>query len=417
MKKIKQLITMGVICTLGVSTMTACSSTSEKDDGGKVILELFSTKAENKQSLQNIIDGFESENPNIEIKLTAPPEAETVLRTRLTKDELPDILSLGGNAMYGELSRAGVLMDFTEDEIVDRVQPAYIDMINRLADENNKTLYGIPYATNANGVIYNVDKFKEAGLEVPETWDELIQVCEKIKSNREVPFYFSFKDSWTINVPWNALASNIVREDFSKNKNNSKTTFKNSEYKEVAEKLLILDSYGHKDNLGTAYNDANVAFSQGKSYMYLQGNWAMTEILKSNADIKLGMFPFPSTNNVKDNNLVSGVDVVLTGTTTTKKQEEVKKFIDYASKKEVAQQYTNEQFAFSSFKDVVQEDEKVTGLLPSFQQGKLSSYVDHYYPQGIQSDKFTQEFLNKKDINQLLNNLDKEWDKVSKVTN
>ncbi|MGL5347191.1 MAG: ABC transporter substrate-binding protein [Peptostreptococcaceae bacterium] len=414
---IKKLITMGVICTLGISTMTACSSTSDNDSDGNVTLELFSTKVENKQSLQNIIDGFEAENPNIKINLTSPPDAETVLRTRLTKNKLPDILSMAGNSMYGELSRVGVLMDFTDSKIVDRVQPAYIDMINRLADESNKTLYGIPFATNANGVIYNVDKFKEAGLEIPKTWDELVAICETIKSNGEIPFYFGFKDSWTINVPWNAVAANIVDKNFTKNKNEGKITFKDSKYKEVAEKLLVLESFGHNDNLGTSYNDANIAFSQGKSYMYLQGNWAMSEILKSNPDMKLGMFPFPSTNKVEDNKLVSGVDVLLTGTADTKHKDEVNKFIEYASRPEVVQKYIDEQFAFSSFKDVAQKDEKVTNLLPSFESGNISSFVDHYYPQGFQADKLEQEFLNKKDVNQLLNNLDGEWDKILRISN
>lgn len=416
-RSMKKIITMGVIFTLGTCNLVGCSSTSDKDSDEKVTLELFSTKAENKQSLQNIIDGFEAENPDIKINLTSPPDAETVLRTRLTKDELPDLISMSGNSMYGELSRAGVLMDFTESKVVDRIQPAYIDMINKLADETNETLYGIPYATNANGIIYNVDKFKEAGLEIPKTWDELVEVCETIKDKGEVPFYFGFKDSWTINVPWNALGANIVDENFTKDKNDGKATFKDSQYKEVAEKLLVLESYGHNDNLGTSYNDANIAFSQGKSYMYLQGNWSISEIIKSNPDMNLGMFIFPSTNKVEDNKLVSGVDVVLTGTETSKHKEEVNKFIEYATRQDVAQKYIEEQFAFSSFKDVAQKDEKVAELLPAFESGNISRYVDHYYPQGFQADKLEQEFLNKKDVNQLLDNLDTEWDKMSQGRN
>ena len=65
-----------------------------------------------------MIQEFEEENPTIKIKLDAPPEAETVLKTRLTKNDMPDIMSIGGNSTYGELGRAGVLYDFSDAEVL-----------------------------------------------------------------------------------------------------------------------------------------------------------------------------------------------------------------------------------------------------------------------------------------------------------
>ena len=51
--------------------------------------------------------------------------------------------------------------------------------LGKIKDKEEKA-YGVPYATNASGVIYNVDKFEEYGIQLPKTWDEFIAVIEKL---------------------------------------------------------------------------------------------------------------------------------------------------------------------------------------------------------------------------------------------
>ena len=108
--------------------------------------------------MESIIEKFEAANPDVNIELQSPPEAETVLKTRLTKNDVPDIMSIGGNATFGELARAGVLEDISDTNLLETVQPAYLNMSNRLVGTEIKGNFGIPYATNANGVIINQNK-------------------------------------------------------------------------------------------------------------------------------------------------------------------------------------------------------------------------------------------------------------------
>ncbi len=55
---------------------------------------------------------------------------------------------------------------------------------------------------------------KKAGVTIPETWDELIEVCEKLSAAGIQPFELSFKDSWTILPSWNSLAPATQPESF-----------------------------------------------------------------------------------------------------------------------------------------------------------------------------------------------------------
>ncbi|KAA0546313.1 extracellular solute-binding protein [Bacillus sp. BGMRC 2118] len=405
-------VTMGVMSiALGASLLAGCGGGDNEAKDGKVTLELFSNKAENIETYKGLIKEFEEKNPDIKIKLDSPPEAETVIKTRLTKNDLPDLMAIGGNATYGELARAGVLNDFSDSDLINNVQPSYVDMLGRLVGPDEEGTFGIPYATNANAVIYNKEKFEALGLEVPKTWDEFVAALDKAKAAGEIPIYFTLKDAWTGMIPWNSLGANIAGEDFAQKKNNGEATFVES-YDEVADKMLTLTSYGHKDNMGVAYGDGNNAFASGKGVFYLQGNWAIPEIKKANPDIQLGVFPMPVTNDPAQNKLVSGVDVVLTMNKDTKHKEEATKFLEFMLDKETAKKYTDEQKAFSAVQDVFQEDPVFEGIKANFESGALTSFPDHYYPAGMGTDGYLQEFVAKKNKESFLKKLDAEWDKI-----
>jgi len=413
-KKLKTLVSVVLTLALGSSLFVGCSSSkSSSSTAGKVKLEVFSTKPENKTLYQKMINDFQIKNPNIQIVLNAPPDAGTVLKTRLTKNDMPDVLSMGGDNLYGELATNGILLDLSSESFMSNIQTAYIDQMKDLLTNGDIKSYGVPYATNADGVLYNKEKFTKLGLEIPKTWDEFITLSQKVKASGETPFYLTLKDAWTGMCFWNVLAGDIPSKTFLADRKADKTTFAGT-HSEVADKMLEIIKYGQKDIYGMGYNDGNTAFAQGKSVMYLQGNWAIADIKKANPTMKLGMFPLPATNDASKNKIVSGVDVLLAVTKNSKHPAEAKKFIEYMLQKENAQTYITDQFAFSAVKDVVQKDESVTDLTESFKSGEIGSFPDHYYPTGLDTSSILQGFLSKKDKAVFLKQLDTEYNKNNK---
>ncbi|HEX7713647.1 MAG TPA: extracellular solute-binding protein [Bacillota bacterium] len=389
--------------------LVLASGTMVPVNAAKVKLELFQNKREAVKTFDELIAKFMKEHPDIEVVQNFTPEAETVIKARLVKNDIPDIMAIGGNFTYGELARAGVLADFSKDSGLKNVQPAYVKMLNALAQL--KTVNGIPFSANANTVLYNRDKFAKLGLTVPKTWDEFVAMSEKIKKTGEVPFYLTFKDSWTVMVPFNTLASNLHGDDFFDKRRANKTTFK-ARYPEVATKMLTLLKYGHNDNFGMGYDQGNTAFANGQSVMLIQGVWAIPPIKAANPNIKVGAFSLPATNSAAKNRLVSGVDTVLTMSKTTKNQKAALEFIHFLLKKENAQYYIDEQKLFSAVKGVYQEDPELVDLKAYFESGRITSFADHYYPSGMQVSNLVQEFLQKGNVNQFLTNMDQEWDKT-----
>ena len=105
----------------GMLTVTGCGGSSDGDSsakGGKTELELFSSKAENKDVLQQLVDKFNETHEDVTIKITAPADAGTVLKTRMAKNDMPDIVMMGGDNNYTEVESAGMLVDLSDQDYI-----------------------------------------------------------------------------------------------------------------------------------------------------------------------------------------------------------------------------------------------------------------------------------------------------------
>lgn len=391
-KKILSLLLAGVMVA---SMLTGCGGDKKSDESGDgtVELELFSTKSENVKTLQGLIDKFTEANPKVKITITAPSDAGTVLKTRLTKNDIPDIIACGGDTTYTELQSAGVLEDLSGEDYLSSVQDAYLQMLYDVNKEKEEVAYGVPYATNASGILYNKDIFKEANIEVPTTWTELQAAVDALEAAGIQPFELTFKDNWTCLPAWNSMAPVIPAANFTDERKAGKTTFVGT-HEEILEKYAYILEHAQKDYMGTTYNDGNKLFAEGKAAMMINGNWAIPEFLNSNADMNVDMFAFPSTDDASKNTVTSGIDVLfaVSSQSDDAKKEAAKEFVSFMMENENAQQYIDEQFAFSAIDGVEQTNETVASAQAAIAEGKVSNFPDHYYPSGFDLASILSEF-------------------------
>lgn len=404
MKKIGRIL---VIALLSAFFLVSCSN----NDDGKVTLEILSNKPESIALYQSLIEEFEREHPTINIKFQVPPESDTVIRTNLTRNKLPDILSISADSLYGEMGREGFLYDFSGSNMLENIQPIYLDMLSRLVGEDIEGVYGIPYVTNAVSVIYNKEKLAKYNIDIPTTWDEFIQALETVKDKGEIPIYYTLQDAWTAMPSWNAISGNLVSNTFNVQKTNGETSFQEA-YSEAAKKAVTLTEYGQQDIMGVGYDDGNRAFANGEGVFYIQGNWVIPELLRINNDLELGTFPLPATNNPEENKVISGVDVTLAISESTEHKEEALQFIQFMLREDIATRYTEDQKAFSAIKGITQDEKAFEGLQQYFTNEDITSFVDHYYPKGYGHEGVVQDLYINKDVERALKKLDSEWDKV-----
>lgn len=412
MKKNKLITTILLTASILINVFTGCSiSTAVNNDKKQIVF--FSNKIEAVDTYNKLVEKFEDENPDIDVIVSAPPDATTVLKTRLVKGDAPDIISLSADRTFADFVDANILEDLSGEIDFDVIAPIYSQMLKDLEIEKVEGNFGVPYALNASGVIYNKDIFEKLNLSIPKTWDEFISVAKTVKDNGITPFYFTLKDSWTSLPPWNTIASTLVSSDSFQKVNNLETTF-NELYDETTDKIIQLMDYGHSDNFGVGYNDGNTAFAQGETAMYLQGSYAIAPILTVNPELNLGMFPLPASNNEEENKLVSGVDVYFAIPKDSKNKEESIRFINFLLREENAKTYIDEQCAFSAVRGVEQEDSKFEAFDEFFKNSRVVDFQDHFYPAELPAGDMIQTYLLDGDKDKFLSNFQKEWLKANR---
>jgi raffinose/stachyose/melibiose transport system substrate-binding protein len=400
------------LASLTAAALLAGCGLFDSGGDGRTELEFFQFKSEAIETFDGIIADFERAHPSIDIVQNHVPEADTAIRTRLVRGDVPDVMTLNANAAFGELARAGVFYNWADDPLVDTVSPAILDIINALGTGGQGEVNGLPFANNADGVIYNKQLFQQHGVAVPQTWDELIAAMEKFEAGGVTPIYATLKDQWTALPALNALASNLAPEDFWPRMNEDATTFREG-WPTVAQRLEQLFSYAQDDKLSRAYDDGNQAFAKGEVAMYLQGSWAIPSIRGFEPDFEIGVFPLP-TDDPAGTKLVSGVDVAVVLPREPTKEDAAMTFVKYLMRPEVVQRYVQEQSAIPALKDLEPTDESLKDLVPIFERGALVGFADHQIPPAIPLAPIAQQFLIDGDENGFLSTLDDEWAKFAR---
>jgi len=169
MKKCKKFGTAKILLlTAAVSSAVLLSGCNgDKTADGKTLVTMLQYKPEAVKAFEEIERRFNESHSDIELNIESPNEAMTVLKTRLIREDYPDIVGIGGDINYSNFLDADLFEDISDIEIIDDIKPAYLKMEKELEFIQKDGVYAIPYAANCAGILYNKDMFDENGWEIP----------------------------------------------------------------------------------------------------------------------------------------------------------------------------------------------------------------------------------------------------------
>lgn len=412
MKKRKAMLsTLFVGVLLASTVLQGCGV--KQENSGKVEIELLQYKPEATKFFDKIEEEFNSTHDDIHLTISSPNDAMTILKTRLIREDYPDIIGIGGDMNYSYFVDSDILADVSDYEGLKKIKPAYVDILEGLEFVPTEGTFGVPYVANAAGVLYNREMFKEHGWEIPETWDEFMTLCEDIKAAGIQPLYFGFKDTWTCLAPWNALAVDLAPADVCKQVNRGETTF-TEEYREISEKMLEMLAYGQDGPFAYGYNDACTAFANGESAMYTIGSYAVPQIKSVNPDMDIDSFVMPGSDDKDGNILNSGVDLQFCVTKECKNKEAAYEVLDFFLEHDSVQKYLDDQNAVPCLDEEFDLAPMLDGMKDYITAGKMVDYQDHSYPSEMAVDAQIQTFLLKQDVDAFLTKFDTDWKRYNR---
>jgi alpha-glucoside transport system substrate-binding protein len=204
-----------VVCALLVAALAfvAAGCGGDDDGGGGVegsedvtgTLAVMATwSGAEQESFEAVIGGFNELYPNVTVNYTSGGDnLAPLLSTAVEGGNPPDIAAIAQPGLMAQFAEQGAIqsIDDLRTAIVDNFGEAVAD-----AGAVDGTQYGLMFkGANKATIWYNVAAFEEAGVEPPETWEELSEVASTLSAAGITPYSVGVDVGW----PMTDLFENI----------------------------------------------------------------------------------------------------------------------------------------------------------------------------------------------------------------
>ena len=265
------IVATGIVA--GALALTGCSAPASEptDETGAGVLTIASIP-NYQNSLPVVVEAFEEEHPDIDVEIEFVDVAalHTQIRTQLAAGTAPDIFTTypgnGTPTAMENLVPGGFLADMSDLGFSSKL-PSGMDQTTMMDGKR----YVLPLSLGAIGGIYNVTALDEAGLEIPETFSELLQFCADAKAAGKVAYAYGAQTAWNNQLHAFPLSATLVYgadPDFTEDQKNGDATFSDSAWVEVYERIDDMNKAGcfQPEPLGTAYEGAVEMVATGQAF-------------------------------------------------------------------------------------------------------------------------------------------------------
>lgn len=253
----------------------------------------------NVRDLHDYTSEFNAMYPGIEVMYEGITDYDVDMSTRLNSGDW-DVCSIPGSTPRAEFSNYFDPL-FELEEYQDKYE--FVD-----AQVYEGTVYGIPVAGNAQGIVYNKKVFADAGItDVPKTPDDFLAALEKIRANTDaIPLYTNYAARWTMGA-WDYYCFGAATGDPDYHKDVipfEKDPFSQREdhtgpyevysvlYQAVSRGLIEDDPYN------TNWEMCKARLNNGEIGCMVLGSWAVPQMQQAGDHAEdIGYMPFPLTVN------------------------------------------------------------------------------------------------------------------------
>ncbi|MDQ0340025.1 N,N'-diacetylchitobiose transport system substrate-binding protein [Caldalkalibacillus uzonensis] len=246
---------------------------------------------------------FNERYPNVQVDVQFIPwlSAHQNLITAIAGGNAPDVSELG-TTWVPEFAAMGALLEMNayinDWGLADGWVPALEE-----AGTYMENLYGIPWYAGLRQLIYNKDIFEQAGVEVPETYDELLAVSEAIMQNTDAYAFpaVGISQHFVLPMVWHFGGELAVLEEGDDNELRWVSKINEAEAVEAFKFYTDLYKAGYVPEGAVNWSvlDTRQAFAQGDLAMTIDVAPGINAMINENSEIadKIGVAPLPSKAN------------------------------------------------------------------------------------------------------------------------
>ena len=218
--------------------------------------------------------------------------------TTVTSNTPPDVFASLLVGVLREHVEQGLIMDISDlwaEQGWDDVFPA---SIKEWVTFDGKQ-YFIPTAIKWNGIFYRTDIFEAEGLTPPETWDDMLTLCDTLHQAGYTPFAMTAVRNWPppTGFWFTAINLRLNGPEFHERLMRGEERYDSPEVKEVFAHYQELFDHNcfATDATSTNYGAAVRDFDSGDFAMYNHGEW-LYKFISEETKANTGFFAYPTIN-------------------------------------------------------------------------------------------------------------------------
>ena len=253
-----------------------------EEAGGDVTIWYYWETEGHQKALNHIIEEFNSSQDGVTVEAKYVPFADfkKQLSIGASADELPDLVILD-NPDHAAYAAMGIFADITDKFDVSNY---YEGPVNSCTLDGK--LYGVPFGSNDLVLFYNEDMLKEAGCEVPTTWDELLEAAKATTTDTVSGFAHCAlqNEEGTFNfLPW-VWSTGATSYEINSEGGIKALTF---------EKELVDSGAMTKEAINWTQGDTMHQFIAGNLAMMINGTWQIPTMREEVPDLNWNVAPIP----------------------------------------------------------------------------------------------------------------------------
>ncbi len=317
-------LTLGLAISLALYScrqQPETAGTEETQSSGNTVSILGVIVGDQQAKLEAALKPFEEET-GINVIYEGTDAFSTLLPVRVDSGDSPDIAMFPQPGLMRSLAEEGALVPVTEVLSREQLQAYYPDSWIDLSTVND-TIYGIWYRSAVKSLVwYDPTQFKSAGYAIPETWDELIALSDRIVADGKTPWCLGLESGNASGWPGTDWIEDILLQsagpEFYDQWVRHEVPFNAPEVQQAFEyfgKIAKTPGYlygGQTGALSIPFGDsiAGLFTEEPECYMQKQANFISTFFP---ADVVIGedvdFFPTPTINPEYENSLLVAGDI------------------------------------------------------------------------------------------------------------
>ena len=271
--------------------------------GYKETIERFNQDYEGVYHVTPITTNLEEYYPNLNAQVDA--------------GQCPDVFIVSPGPNLDVYVLPGVAKDLTDDLKADGWIDTFVGGEGAFSQQTyDGKIYAVPLNIAAACVFYNTEMFEEAGAEVPTTFEELLEVCQKLQDAGYTPMTISAGTAWCLSMLAGYLCD---REGLDLDALAAgDESWVNDKTLAAGENLLALSQYFQETAASDSNDIATANFYDEEAAILLQGSWVIGQMNGASDEIedKCGVFSFPITNDPSRNGVIAKSDSLAVSATT-----------------------------------------------------------------------------------------------------